>query len=71
MRTQDTIDIQSFGTDAINGYVPNLMRGSLGLKKQETMTSELNGAAAPAKAVNGVDEVKMNGTHQPEEVKAH
>ena len=31
MRTEDTMNIDSFGTDAIAGMVPRLMRGSLGL----------------------------------------
>lgn len=33
MRTEDTINIASFGTDSINGMVPSLQRGSLGLVK--------------------------------------
>ncbi|OBR09776.1 RadH flavin-dependent halogenase [Colletotrichum higginsianum IMI 349063] len=36
MRTEDTFNINTFGTDSIVGYVPNLVRGSLGLKKAET-----------------------------------
>lgn len=31
MRTEDTMNISSFGTDAINGFVPKLKRGDLGL----------------------------------------
>lgn len=31
MRTEDTMNISSFGTDAINGFVPNLKKGDLGL----------------------------------------
>ncbi|KAK3394798.1 hypothetical protein B0H63DRAFT_461993 [Podospora didyma] len=34
MRTEDTINMNSFGTDAIAGYVPNVVKGALGLKKQ-------------------------------------
>ncbi|KAK4112268.1 FAD/NAD(P)-binding domain-containing protein [Canariomyces notabilis] len=34
MRTEDTINMNSFGTDAIAGYVPIVVRGALGLKKQ-------------------------------------
>lgn len=34
MRTEDTINMESFGTDAIDGYVPNVVRGALGLKKE-------------------------------------
>ncbi|KAH7118685.1 hypothetical protein B0J13DRAFT_590084 [Dactylonectria estremocensis] len=33
MRTEDTVNIDSFGSDAIAGYVPHLKRGSLGLKQ--------------------------------------
>ncbi|QKX53210.1 uncharacterized protein TRUGW13939_00286 [Talaromyces rugulosus] len=33
MRTEDTINISSFGTDSINGMVPSLQRGSFGLVK--------------------------------------
>ena len=31
MRTEDSMNIDSFGTDAIAGRVPRLLRGSLGL----------------------------------------
>lgn len=31
MRTEDTMNINSFGTDAISGFVPNLKQGDLGL----------------------------------------
>ncbi|KAL7952855.1 non-heme halogenase [Trichoderma compactum] len=31
MRTEDTININSFGTDSINGFVPHLKKGELGL----------------------------------------
>lgn len=31
MRTEDTMNINSFGTDAISGFIPNLKRGDLGL----------------------------------------
>ncbi|PON24531.1 hypothetical protein TGAM01_v206461 [Trichoderma gamsii] len=31
MRTEDTMNINSFGTDAINGFIPNLKKGGLGL----------------------------------------
>ncbi|GAB1313207.1 Tryptophan 2-halogenase [Madurella fahalii] len=34
MRTEDTMNMNSFGTDAIDGYVPRLVRGDLGLRKQ-------------------------------------
>ncbi|KAJ0165998.1 Tryptophan 2-halogenase [Colletotrichum tanaceti] len=44
MRTEDTFNINTFGTDAIVGYVPNLVRGSLGLKKAE----ETNGVVVVA-----------------------
>lgn len=33
MRTEDTINIDSFGADVIEGLVPRLRRGSLGLKR--------------------------------------
>lgn len=33
MRTEDTINLNSFGTDSINGLVPNLQKGALGLIK--------------------------------------
>ncbi|GKT46884.1 flavine halogenase aclH [Colletotrichum spaethianum] len=33
MRTEDTYNINTFGTDSILGFVPNLVRGSLGLKR--------------------------------------
>ncbi|KAF6842711.1 hypothetical protein CMUS01_02839 [Colletotrichum musicola] len=41
MRTEDTMNINTFGTDSILGFVPHLVRGSLGLKRAET-----NGSAA-------------------------
>lgn len=31
MRTEDTMNISSFGTDSINGFVPKLKTGDLGL----------------------------------------
>ncbi|KAJ5098538.1 hypothetical protein N7532_005539 [Penicillium argentinense] len=31
MRTEDTMNLETFGTDAIDGLLPNLKRGSLGL----------------------------------------
>ncbi|PTB70124.1 FAD/NAD(P)-binding domain-containing protein [Trichoderma citrinoviride] len=31
MRTEDTMNISSFGSDSINGFVPHLKRGDLGL----------------------------------------
>ncbi|KXX82805.1 Tryptophan 2-halogenase [Madurella mycetomatis] len=34
MRTEDTMNMDSFGTDVIAGYVPRLVRGGLGLRKQ-------------------------------------
>lgn len=49
MRTEDTMNIDSFGTDAIAGMVPRLLRGSLGLAP--VMVDE-----APAVAVGAVDE---------------
>ncbi|PSR83576.1 hypothetical protein BD289DRAFT_410629 [Coniella lustricola] len=45
MRTEDTINIDSFGADDISGYVPVLVRGSLGLRKVGSEAS-----AAPAGA---------------------
>ncbi|PYH92917.1 FAD/NAD(P)-binding domain-containing protein [Aspergillus ellipticus CBS 707.79] len=35
MRTEDTMNISSFGTDVINGFLPNLCHGSLGLVRSE------------------------------------
>ena len=71
MRTSDTMNIESFGTDAINGFVPNLVRGSLGLRKQEAMNGDVNGANGHVEETNGVNGVSVNGHHQPEGVKAH
>jgi hypothetical protein len=60
MRTEDTMNMNSFGTDAIGGLVPNLARGALGLKKQEAPTT--GRITAVTGGVNGdvVDE-KVNG----------
>ncbi|KAG9258401.1 uncharacterized protein F5Z01DRAFT_643164 [Emericellopsis atlantica] len=57
MRTEDTINMNSFGTDAINGFVPNLVKGQLGLKKQEEkMGGEAmaTGATGHAEGINGM-----------------
>ncbi|KAK4200409.1 tryptophan 2-halogenase, partial [Triangularia verruculosa] len=35
MRTEDTMNLDSFGSDAIGCLVPNMVRGSLGLKKHK------------------------------------
>ncbi|KAK8137274.1 FAD/NAD(P)-binding domain-containing protein [Apiospora sp. TS-2023a] len=63
MRTEDTMNIDSFGTDAIGNLVPRLVRGSLGLQAaQQGSTDEgegeqgMNGHAGAAAAVNGVAE---------------
>ncbi|KAK8054752.1 hypothetical protein PG994_009819 [Apiospora phragmitis] len=52
MRTEDTMNIDSFGTDAIGNLVPRLVRGSLGLRPQAEKS--VNGHAGGAAAVNGV-----------------
>lgn len=39
MRTEDTMNMNSFGTDAIGGLVPNLARGNLGLHVQEPFSA--------------------------------
>lgn len=31
MRTEDTMNLETFGTEAIDGFLPNLKHGSLGL----------------------------------------
>lgn len=51
MRTEDTMNIDSFGTDAIGNLVPRLVRGRLGLRPQAA--GDMNGHAGGA-AVNGV-----------------
>ena len=33
LRTEDSMNIDSFGTDAINGWTPRMVKGSLGLVK--------------------------------------
>lgn len=33
LRTEDTLNMDSFSTDVINGFVPNLKQGNLGLIK--------------------------------------
>lgn len=65
------MNLDSFGTDAINGFVPNLVRGSLGLKKPEPAAIEMNGAKGLAEEANEVDGATLNGQHQPEVIKAH
>lgn len=44
LRTEDVINIDSFGTDTIDGFAPRIKRGELGLKKPETWSG---GPAAP------------------------
>ncbi|KAK8116963.1 FAD/NAD(P)-binding domain-containing protein [Apiospora kogelbergensis] len=51
MRTEDTMNIDSFGTDAIGNLAPRLVRGSLGLSRQHDENGA-NGGHAGA-AVNG------------------
>ena len=44
LRTEDVINIDSFGTDTIDGFAPRIKRGELGLKKPEKWS---DGPAAP------------------------
>ncbi|KAK7994017.1 hypothetical protein PG989_007398 [Apiospora arundinis] len=58
MRTEDTVNIDSFGTDAFGNLVPRLARGSLGLRPQHQQhdgkgANGANGVHAGT-AVNGV-----------------
>ncbi|KAI6781324.1 Flavine halogenase ascD [Emericellopsis cladophorae] len=63
MRTEDTINMNSFGTDAVNGFVPNLVRGQLGLKKQEekmggeTMATGVTGHGEGTNGMTGMNDV--------------
>jgi len=67
MRTEDTMNMNSFGTDAIGGLVPNLVKGALGLKKQEAppagsipaVTGGVNAGVVDEKANGQVNEVAV------------
>ncbi|KAF7554693.1 hypothetical protein G7Z17_g2692 [Cylindrodendrum hubeiense] len=54
MRTEDTMNIDSFGSDAIAGFVPHLKRGSLGLMK--VSVGNMDAVPGQMTTVNGINE---------------
>ncbi|KAK5991522.1 Flavin-dependent halogenase ascD [Cladobotryum mycophilum] len=59
MRTEDTMHLENFTTDVIDGLVPHLERGALGLKKKEApangVESHANGVAGLPPSANGAN----------------
>jgi hypothetical protein len=63
LRIEDQFHVDNFAKDAIAGYVPNLKRGSLGLRPQGEMSNKL--AAPIVDLLRLVDEKESVGMTVP------
>ena len=66
MRSEDAVNIDTFSTDVIEGFVPRLVTGRLGLSK---VTSQ-NGTAGPKHMETLFDKGLAGHSARPEEVKS-
>ncbi|KAI9649720.1 hypothetical protein NHQ30_002301 [Ciborinia camelliae] len=68
LRSEDTLNIDTFGTDVIDGLSPNLVTGSLGLQKprvkavQQPDVLALMSGEEPKIETNGASDPSINGT---------
>jgi hypothetical protein len=68
LRSEDTLNIDTFGTDVIDGLSPNLITGSLGLQKPTVQATQqpdvlaLMSGEEPKSTTNGTSNLSINGT---------
>lgn len=65
LRTEDAMNIESFSHDVIDGFVPRLIRGKLGLNKVQNHSADIKSSESLFDSGlgdmngNGLDEVKL------------